>query len=420
LSFRAVFVAIVLGTALVVAAFLVNAQRPAVVTEQPSAALVRASGRCAECHTNQQYSIVHEYELSEHAKRRVSCLECHQPAGGQKGHDHHGFVLNSQVTAANCRTCHERVYQQYVRSRHAAPSWAAVYGDKDLSAEQVAFAEKFHPGSCKRPPNALAAQEGPFAIGAGCVKCHAVGKPNADGTIGTCTACHTRHTASVAVARLPTTCGQCHMGPDHSQLEIYEESKHGVLFHAQHNLLNLDVAPKKLTTNEMFVPTCATCHMSGLNGMNVTHDPSERLSYLLAAEISPKRPNFAQAQANMKDLCVNCHTRPVIERVYADGDRAVEVTNAKVTEIRDLVEGLRKDGVLKGKPFTHPIDFAYFDLWHYYGRTVKHGAFMGGADFVQWHGNYPMLKSAVEVRAMAEELRRTHGQTGAGKANGKK
>jgi len=63
---------------------------------------------------------------------------------------------------------------------------------------------------------------------------------------------------------------------------------------------------------------------------------------------------------------------------------------------------------MKGKPFTTPIDFLYFDLWHYYGRTSKHGAFMGGADFVQWHGNYPMLQHTVEIRHAAEELRRQH------------
>jgi hypothetical protein len=34
---------------------------------------------------------------------------------------------------------------------------------------------------------------------------------------------------------------------------------------------------------------------------------------------------------------------------------------------------------------------------------------MGGADFVQWHGNYPMLRKTVELKAMAEELRRAHG-----------
>ena len=47
----------------------------------------------------------------------------------------------------------------------------------------------------------------------GCEQCHSVGRPNADGTIGNCTACHTRHTSSVRIARLPSTCAQCHMGP---------------------------------------------------------------------------------------------------------------------------------------------------------------------------------------------------------------
>jgi hypothetical protein len=62
-----------------------------------------------------------------------------------------------------------------------------------------------------------------------------------------------------------------------------------------------------------------------------------------------------------------------------------------------------------GPPFSNPIDFEYFDFWHYDGRTAKHGAFMGGADFVQWHGNYPMLKKTIELQAMADDLRRQHG-----------
>ena len=66
--------------------------------------------------------------------------------------------------------------------------------------------------------------------------------------------------------------------------------------------------------------------------------------------------------------------------------------------------------MLSAKPFQTPADFLYFDLWHYYRRTSKHGAFMGGADFVQWHGNYPILKHAVEIKAMAEEIRGAHGK----------
>jgi hydroxylamine dehydrogenase len=407
MNFRAVFIAVVIGTALIVAAFVVNWYRPRGETDQPSAAFVRASGKCAECHANLQYSVVHEYELSVHAAKHVNCLDCHQPAPNQPTKNHNGFVIADHLTANNCRTCHDRVYQQFLRSRHAAPSWAAVYGDKDLTAEQVDYAERYHPGSCKRPANPLVAREGQSAADAGCVKCHSVGKPNADGSIGTCTACHTRHTSSVEIARLPTTCGQCHMGPDHSQLEIYEESKHGILFHAQEKLLNLSVDPRKLTTRDMFVPTCATCHMSGLNGMDVTHDPSDRLSYNLFAEVSDKRPNYAQGQAHMKDLCINCHSRPVVERVYETAEKVVADTNEKVKAVRAVMDGLRKDGILKG-PFEKPIDFAYFDLWHYYGRTAKHGAFMGGADFVQWHGNYPMLKSSIEIQEMAERLRKDH------------
>jgi hypothetical protein len=74
----------------------------------------------------------------------------------------------------------------------------------------------------------------------------------------------------------------------------------------------------------------------------------------------------------------------------------------------EIMAGLRKDGVLTSAPFTQPIDFVYFDLWHYDGRTSKHGAFMGGADFVQWHGNYPMLARTVELKAKGEALRRQH------------
>jgi hydroxylamine dehydrogenase len=211
------------------------------------------------------------------------------------------------------------------------------------------------------------------------------------------------------MARLPSTCAQCHMGPDHSQIEIYEESKHGVMFQAQERLLNLDAPSETLTTRDMFIPTCATCHMSGINGLVMTHDPSERLSYYLANALSEKRPNYAKAQTSMKQVCSQCHTPALIDRVYSQAEQVVQITNERVKTAKDIVDGLRKDGALTGPPFSQPIDFVYFDLWHYDGRTSKHGAFMGGADFVQWHGNYPILQKTVQLNAMAAELRRQHG-----------
>jgi mono/diheme cytochrome c family protein len=192
-------------------------------------------------------------------------------------------------------------------------------------------------------------------------------------------------------------------------MEIYTESKHGLMFAAQRHLLNLSAEPDKLTTRDMFVPTCATCHMSGINGRGVTHDPSERLSYYLFAEVTKPRLNAAQAQAKMKDICSQCHTPSLIERVYKDAEAVVASTNEKVLAGKAVMDALRRDGVLTSTAFEQPIDFKYFDLWHYYGRTSKHGAFMGGADFIQWHGNYPILQHLVEIRSEAEELRKQHG-----------
>jgi nitrate/TMAO reductase-like tetraheme cytochrome c subunit len=406
MNFRAVFVALAIGTGMVVAAFLVNSYRPRLVVEQPGASFIKASGKCAECHRNSQYSIVHEYEMSKHAAKGVTCLDCHQVAQGQTGTNHNGFVINLGVTPANCRTCHEAIYEQFARSRHAAPSWVAVMGNQDFSPEMIDQMEKLHPGSMKRPPHPLAKLEGDAATQSGCISCHAIGKPNADGTVGNCTFCHTRHTSSVALARLPSTCGQCHLGPDHSQLEIYTESKHGIMFAAQQNQMNLAAPSDSLTTKDMFVPTCATCHMSGINGLGVTHDPSDRLSYNLFAEVTGPRPDAERAQAKMKQVCLQCHTPPLVDRVYKNAAAVVDATNQKVLAARAIMDSLKADGLISTNAFTQPVQFTYFDLWHYYGRTAKHAAFMGGADYVQWHGNYPILEHMVELKAQAAELRR--------------
>jgi hydroxylamine dehydrogenase len=387
-SFRFVFAAVFLGTALIVAAFLFHGQRPAVERTQPTAALAKATGNCAECHRRETSAVVHEFDLSKHAKAGLNCLDCHQPAAGQEKNEHHGFVIATALTSKNCAQCHQTEYEQFSRSRHAGPSWAAVNGTAGMSPEQIAQGEKWHPTWVERPANALALMEGDAAIKRGCESCHAIGRPNADGSFGTCTNCHARHVASVRLARLPTTCGQCHMGPDHSQVEIYQESKHGALFAAQSPLMNLDADPKKLTTADMPVPTCTTCHMSGLEGMNVTHDTTERLSWFLFAPVSTLRPSGARGQAAMKELCTKCHAKSKIEAFYTAAEDVLKATNEKVKAAQDVIS-----------------EFDEFDLWHYYGRTAKHGAFMGGADFVQWHGNYELLRHKNMIDEAAKELR---------------
>jgi hypothetical protein len=324
--------------------------------------------------------------------------------------EHRGFTLAKSLTSKNCAECHAREYEQFSHSRHAAASWAAIHGAKDFTAEQVAVGERFQPGAVNRTPMGIGAIEGASAVVSGCDACHAIGRPNADGSLGTCTNCHARHSASVALAREPTTCGQCHMGPDHSQIEIFGESKHGALYAAQHASLNLGADPQKLTTADLSVPTCSTCHMSGLQGAGLTHDPSERLSFFLFAAVSTKRPNYERAQAAMKDICTKCHARSGVDAFYTRAEQVVASTNEKVRALTATMDGLRKDGLVSSAPFADPLDFDEFDAWHFYGRTAKHGAFMGGADFVQWHGNYELLKLGTRIDREAARLRASHGK----------
>ena len=405
MSFKSIFISVFLGAVLIAIVLILNAQRPAVEVDQPSADFVRATGKCAECHRRETAAIVHQFERSEHAKHGVSCLDCHKAIENQETQAHRSFTIAQQLTAKNCSQCHTTEYVQFLRSRHAAPAWAAVSGAKDFTAEQIAFAEKYHKGAVDRPANPLAIAEGESATNVGCLGCHDIGKPNADGSIGTCTDCHARHSSSVALAREPETCGQCHMGPDHSQIEIYHESKHGVLYNAQKSEMNLKASPKALTTADMTVPTCVTGHLSGLDGLNVTHDTTERLSYWLFAAVSEKRPTYQQGQDAMKETCLKCHASSQVEIYYQEAEGVVADTNRKILEAVVLMKSLREDGLLTETPFDEPIEFLYFDLWHYYGRTAKHGAFMGGADFVQWHGNYELLLKMTELKRIARELR---------------
>jgi hydroxylamine dehydrogenase len=404
-QFKNVFIAVFIGTALIFLALILHQQRPKSDLAQPHASYVKATGKCAECHSRETSSIVHQFEGSRHAQKGVTCLDCHKSVEGQEDHDHRGFTIAKHLTSKNCQQCHATEYSQFEKSRHGAPAWAAVHGSKDFTPEQIALSEKYHKGAVKREANTLAQLEGTAAITKGCVGCHSIGRPNEDGSIGQCTECHGRHASSIALARHPQTCGQCHMGPDHSQVEIYFESKHGALFHAQKDSINFHAKPKTLTTKEFPVPTCATCHMSGLEGMKVTHDVTERLSYWLFAPVSEKRPTFEQGRGQMKELCLKCHSKGHVEKFYQEADAVLVSTNEKVQEAQALVKSLREEGLLTPEPFDESIEFVAFDLWHYFGRTAKHGAYMGGADFVQWHGNYELLLKMVELKEMAKELR---------------
>ena len=70
----------------------------------------------------------------------------------------------------------------------------------------------------------------------------------------------------------------------------------------------------------------------------------------------------------------------------------------------ETIAPAREAGLLTDAPFDQPIDFIHFDLWHHWGRTAKFGAWMGGPDYVQWHGAYELLRDQAELEAIVREL----------------
>ena len=108
----------------------------------------------------------------------------------------------------------------------------------------------------------------------------------------------------------------------------------------------------------------------------------------------------------MKEICLKCHAQTHVDRFYQEAEVVLVATNEKVRQAEQIMNELRAEGLLSPEPFDEKIEFVYFDTWHYFGRTAKHGAFMGGADFVQWHGNYELLKMLSELKEMARGLRR--------------
>ncbi|MGC8595708.1 MAG: multiheme c-type cytochrome [Candidatus Kryptoniota bacterium] len=371
--------------------------------------------KCATCHQRVTPDIVYQYALSTMAKSGVKCEDCHVvEKNNPLGHDHEGFFITYSPTPKQCARCHVRETDEFEHSRHAGAAWMALSGFDDFSPEQRKLTEEI-PELTRGPNgiptatrNALFDIEGPDVTPAACQSCHSIGKPNPDGSIGNCNKCHLRHEFSLAQARKPEVCGQCHLGPDHPQDEIYKESAHGVMYATQGEKWNWDQKPGRLTVQDMPAPTCATCHMSGFGGEGTTHEVGTRLSKFLFAAVSTNRPNSEQNRRNMEVLCYNCHSKPFVKNVYQRADSVTSFVNAKVEEATNIINGLIKDGIITSKPFATQISFDAFDLWHYYGRTAKFAAYMQGPDYVQWHGVYPLLKQLNKVKEDAMRLRREH------------
>ncbi len=422
-----------------------------------AAAAAESADPCLGCHAKRDPGIVNGWMASQHHRMEVGCLDCH--GADPKDADafkHNGHTIAIIVSPADCAQCHEKEVDEQKGSHHAKAG--QILGSLDNLLGEVVG--------------------GPAAVTAGCRQCHGsrvkvdargrptwdtwpntgMGRINPDGSLGSCSACHARHEFSAAQARQPEACGKCHLGPDHPQMEVWEESKHGVLYRANREKMNLDkdawVAGKDYHSG----PTCASCHMSAGGRQGVTHDVGERISWTLRPPVSTKlnmvvyedlskedingeapalpaagstvrtgsgdkkvarTMSWRERRGAMQDLCRQCHEPSFVDGAYRQFDDVVALYNDKFAKpAKAIMDDLRGGGRITGADFDDPIEWTWYELWHHEGRRARHGAAMQGPDYAWWHGLYEVSKHFYEKfipqikqvagEALAQELLERH------------
>ena len=446
---------------------------------------VPASSRaCVDCHQQGTPGIIDHWEGSTHAEKGVGCVECHaaMPEDAD-GFEHYGVQVATVVTPRDCSTCHVKEAAEFSQSHHAKGGNILASLDNFLAETVEGARLDFNPHS-PTPGMDVKAVNGFASAFSGCQQCHGskvalmatdggqitfedlqpdengfptnreavariardengkprfhsgtwpntgIGRLNLDGSRGSCSACHSRHDFSPRRARQPENCGKCHLGPDHPQKEIFEESKHGVAYRDLKDDLNLDGESWVLGKDYAAAPTCATCHMSAnlRNGETVTHDPGERISWTNRPPVSlvmdtdiehaivkstdPEErarltvDTWQNKRRRMQQVCSHCHTPDYINSFYQQYDDLVILYNEKFAKPGQAIMAALLDTGLRTKTqFDEEIEWTWFYLWHHEGRRARHGASMMAPDYTHWHGMFEVAERFyMELVPQAREI----------------
>jgi len=381
------------------------------------------SKECVSCHKESTVNIYQQWGYSKHFRANIGCYECHEAQKGDPdAFEHEGTLISIIVSPKDCSKCHEKEVDEFVNSHHAKAG--RIMGSLDNTLAEVVEGNKGMKTDAY--PDGVSA-----AAVNGCWQCHGsivkvnkdgtldpatwpntgMGRVNPDGTEGSCSACHQRHEFSVAQARQPENCGRCHMGPDHPQIEIFKESKHGINYYASKDKMNLDSSKWVVGEDYFAAPTCATCHMSATSDMPVSHNIGLRIKWnnrppqLRLAHESDVKWGLASGdvtgdmrKANMVKVCAACHSQNFVDQFYTQYEAQLQLYSEKWAKpgeklFKKATEVLK---AVKGKEyaqFAQKIDYTWFELWHHEGRRVRHAASMQAPDYTQWHGNYDLAKN---------------------------
>ena len=361
---------------------------------------------CFICHSELTPGITQQFVSSLMAQNGVTCTDCHQVAADYPGAQAHNDTYRlASPTPAMCQKCHATEVAQFYQSRHSLPAYVAVNGDQSLTTAEMTMYKDIPEGGYdpNKTEHPLAALEGTSVVPFACEACHKIGQPNVDGSVGQCQSCHLTHSFSLEQARKPETCNACHIGPDHPQFEIYQESAHGIRYATVGQNWNWSAAPGTLTINDMPAPTCAVCHISAFGNVPGSHDVGNRLTNFLAAQYTTARPDAQANGQRMQAICLQCHAVDFVLNFYDSANQLTSTVTSMIKQADTIMAPLQSKGLLTTVPFDDPIKFTYFDIWHDYGRTTKFGAWMQGADYSQWHGAYEILRNLTVLQSMVND-----------------
>ena len=326
----------------------------------------------------------------------MTCLDCHQAAKGDAdGFMHEGALIATLVTPKDCGKCHEKEAQQVNDSYHAHAGEILESNDAYLAHAAggapvaIAGCESCHGSKVKIDPNS------PNKLHRLSWPNSGIGRINPDGSKGACTACHTRHAFSVKQARQPEACSKCHLGPDHPQKEVYEESKHG---NAYYTTPGRDEPGRRPLGRGRGL----------LRGPHLRHLPHVRHPQAgdhprrgPAHQLDPASAGV-QDQGRLGDQAGQHEGRlPQLPRRSLRGRPLRPVRRRGQPLQREVRQARRwpctrwprrRSWAKATANFSNKYEWIWWEIWHHEGRRARHGAAMMGPDYTWWHGIYEVAQ----------------------------
>lgn len=459
---------------------------------------------CLMCHERYTPGIVRDWESGRHSmitpaqallksemERRISredvpeemasvavgCYECHSlnKTNHPDNFGHFGFDINLVVTPDDCQMCHLTEAEQYAETKKA--NAFLILHENPLFTDLVnALVSVIDFNGADLVPLEPAMN----AKNETCYACHGtkvevkgteiietdigdvvvptlsnwpnqgVGRINPDGSKGSCTACHPRHSFDIEIARKPYTCSQCHLEPDVPAWQVYRESKHGNIMQSRAEEWNWSNVPWTIGT-DFQAPTCAVCHNSlivnatGDEVLPRTHDFGARLwvrifgviyshrqpkqgrtweienqmgqpmpttfdnqhaeAFLIGRDIARER------EEEMKSLCRNCHGPSWADGFFVKFDSTVAQADQMVLSATELLQKAWNEKLADPKdPFDESIELKWVTQWLFYANSLRYASAMAGPDYATFKNgwwdltkNLRSMQESIEIKAALKE-----------------